>query len=158
MRDISGRSFSVERARRPGQTDLWHNLFFRGWYFVDSAIRASKAADQPSRKVQTVRRVPTRGREIVALHPRRDPMAPGSEIPTPRTETLKELATVVICYGGREFVARPSMAEVFLRNARKVLDSGHSELVPLLHEGGVELLLVSRGVAIRVTSRDEVLQ
>jgi hypothetical protein len=158
MRDISGRSFSVERAVRPGQRDLWHNLFFRGWYFVDSAIRASKAADQPSRKLKTVRRVPTRGREIVTLHPHRDPMAPGFEVPTSRTETLKELATVVICYGGREFVARPSMAEVFLRNARKVLDSGHSELVPLLHEGGVELLLVSRGVAIRVTSRDEVLQ
>ena len=85
-------------------------------------------------------------------------MAPGSEVPTSRAETSKELATVVICYGGREFRARPSMAEVFLRNARKVLDSGHSELVPLLHEGGVELLLVSRGVAIRVSNLDEVVQ
>jgi hypothetical protein len=73
-------------------------------------------------------------------------------------EASKELATVAICYGGREFLARPSMAEVFLRNSRKVLDSGHSELVPLLHEGGVELLLVSRGVAIRVTRLDEVVQ
>jgi hypothetical protein len=50
------------------------------------------------------------------------------------------------------------MAEVFLRNSRKVLDSGHSELVPLLHERGVELLLVSRGVAIRVSSVDEVVK
>ena len=130
---------------------------------MDSAIRASKAAAQPSRKVQTVRRAPARGREIVALHPRRDRMAPGSAFPTSRTDASKELAskelaTVVICYGGREFVARPSMAEVFLRNSRKVLDSGHSELVPLLHEGGVELLLVSRGVAIRVTSTDDVVQ
>ncbi|HUG50752.1 MAG TPA: hypothetical protein VLZ78_07120, partial [Terrimesophilobacter sp.] len=100
----------------------------------------------------------TRGREIVTLHPHRDPLAPGFEVPTARTEAAKELATVVICYGGREFLARPSMAEVFLRNSRKVLDSGHSELVPLLHEGGVELLLVSRGVAIRVTRLDEVVQ
>ncbi|MEO7005510.1 MAG: hypothetical protein ABI275_06035 [Terrimesophilobacter sp.] len=81
-------------------------------------------------------------------------MTSGSEIPVARSDASKELATVLICYGGREFAARPSMAEVFLRNSRRVLDSGHSELVPLLHEGGVELLLVSRGVAIRVTSVD----
>ncbi|WP_346232584.1 hypothetical protein [Parafrigoribacterium mesophilum] len=99
--------------------------------------------------------MPTRGREIVALHPHRDPMASGSEIPTSRTEAEREPATVVISYGGREFTARPSMADVFLRNCRKVLDSGHSELVPLLHEDGVELLLVSPGVAIRVTTLDE---
>lgn len=44
------------------------------------------------------------------------------------------------------------MADLFSRNCRRVLDSGHSELVPLLHEGGVELLIVSYGVAIRVKS------
>ena len=85
-------------------------------------------------------------------------MTPGSEVSASRVEASKELATVIICYGGREFAARPSMAEVFLRNSRKVLDSGHSELVPLLHEGGVELLLVSRGVAIRVKSVNEFVQ
>jgi hypothetical protein len=82
-------------------------------------------------------------------------MLADSDVSTSRTVASKELATVVISYGGREFVARPSMADVFLRNSRKVLDSGHSELVPLLHEDGVELLLVSRGVAIRVKSSDE---
>jgi hypothetical protein len=141
-------------------------ILLSGVVFVDAAIKAAKAADQPSRtidqparKIQTVRRVvPTRGREIVALHPHRDPMAPGSEVPATRTNAPKESATVVICYGGREFVARPSMADVFLRNSRRVLDSGHSELVPLLHEGGVELLLVSRGVAIRVKTVDEFAQ
>lgn len=124
---------------------------------MDSAIRASKAADQPSRKVQAVRRAPARGGEILALHPHREPMLPAPE-PASQAEASREPATVVICYGGREFLARPSMAEVFLRNSRKVLDSGHSELVPLLHEGGVELLLVSRGVAIRVKSMDELVQ
>jgi hypothetical protein len=84
-------------------------------------------------------------------------MASGSEVPTSAMQAAKELATVVISYGGREFTARPSMADVFLRNCRKVLDSGHSELVPLLHEDGVELLLVSPGVAIRVTNPEELL-
>jgi len=137
-------------------------IHLSGVVFVDAATQAAKAADQPSRtidqparKIQTVRRVPPQGREIVALHPHRDPMAPGSEIPATSANAPKEPATVVICYGGREFIARPSMAEVFLRNSRRVLDSGHSELVPLLHEGGVELLLVSRGVAIRVKTVDE---
>lgn len=95
--------------------------------------------------------MPSRGGELLALHRRRDSMASGSAIPTSRQEA-QEQATVVICYGGREFTARPSMAEVFFRNARRVLDAGHPELVPLLHEGGVELLLVSHGVAIRAKS------
>jgi hypothetical protein len=140
-------------------------IHLSGVVFVDAAIKAAKVADQPAhtidqpaRKLQTVRRVPARGRDIVALHPRQDPMVPGSEVPASTTKPAKEPATVVICYGGREFIARPSMAEVFLRNSRKVLDSGHSELVPLLHEGGVELLLVSRGVAIRVKTVDELAQ
>lgn len=60
----------------------------------------------------------------------------------------------MISYGGREFTVRPSMAEVFLRNSRRVLEAGHPELVPLLHEGGVELLLVSPGVAIRVKNSE----
>jgi hypothetical protein len=76
-------------------------------------------------------------------------MVSGSEIPTAAPQS-GEKPSVVICYGGREFAARPAMADVFLRTSRRVLDSGHAELVPLLHEGGVELLLVSRGVAIRV--------
>jgi hypothetical protein len=80
-------------------------------------------------------------------------MVSGSEIPAAAAPQRAEDPSVVICYGGREFSARPTMADVFLRASRRVLDSGHAELVPLLHEGGVELLLVSRGVAIRVKSR-----
>lgn len=119
---------------------------------MDSAIRASKPA-AAARNVPSAHRVPSRAGELVALHPRRDPIRPGSELPTARADVLEE-ATIVISYGGREFTVRPSMAEVFLRNSRRVLEAGHPELVPLLHEGGVELLLVSPGVAIRVKNSE----
>ena len=36
------------------------------------------------------------------------------------------------------------MARIFLKHARAVIESGDDELVPLLHSGGIELLLISR--------------
>lgn len=51
---------------------------------------------------------------------------------------------IVIRYGGRRFVASREMGEIFLRHAREVIESGESQLVPLRHIEGVELLLVSR--------------
>ncbi len=36
------------------------------------------------------------------------------------------------------------MARIFLKHAREVIESGEEQLVPLLHSGGIELLLVSR--------------
>ncbi len=49
-----------------------------------------------------------------------------------------------INYGGRRFSCSPEMARIFLKHAREVIESGDQELVPLLHSGGIELLLVSR--------------
>lgn len=49
-----------------------------------------------------------------------------------------------ILYGGRKFTCRPDMARIFLKRAREVIESGDEQLVPLLHAGGIELLLVSR--------------
>jgi hypothetical protein len=40
------------------------------------------------------------------------------------------------------------MAEIFLRHARKILASGGSELTPLLHRDGVELVLISPSTAV----------
>jgi hypothetical protein len=50
----------------------------------------------------------------------------------------------IIQYGGRRFSCTPEMARIFLKHAREVIESGDEQLVPLLHSGGIELLLVSR--------------
>lgn len=50
----------------------------------------------------------------------------------------------IIQYGGQRFDCSTEMAQIFLKHAREVIESGDQQLVPLLHSGGIELLLVSR--------------
>ena len=50
---------------------------------------------------------------------------------------------VHIHWGGREFCTDHSMSEIFIKRVRETADAGSSELVPLLHEDGLDLLLVT---------------
>ncbi|MEO7348493.1 MAG: hypothetical protein ABIW32_01295 [Terrimesophilobacter sp.] len=50
----------------------------------------------------------------------------------------------IIGYGGQQFNCSTEMAEIFLKHAREVIESGDQQLVPLLHSEGIELLLISR--------------
>ena len=50
---------------------------------------------------------------------------------------------VCVHHGGHEFIASSEMAGIFLRHAQQLIDDGDAQLVPLLHRGGIELLLVS---------------
>jgi|GEM_PF-6617448 len=59
-------------------------------------------------------------------------------------------SSVVVFYGGREFVATHSMADAFFGRAQRVVEAGATELVPLLHSGGVDLLLISREIPFGV--------
>jgi hypothetical protein len=43
------------------------------------------------------------------------------------------------------------MATIFLRRSGEVIATDGSELVPLLHEGGVDLLAVTKSMPITVT-------
>jgi hypothetical protein len=52
---------------------------------------------------------------------------------------------------GREFVTRLSMADVFLSRSSNVIADGGSELVPLLHQGGLEMIFVTGATEITVT-------
>ncbi len=52
---------------------------------------------------------------------------------------------------GHDLLARESMAEMFLRKAGRIVAEGAAELVPLLHEDGVELLFVSPSTVLRIT-------
>ena len=62
---------------------------------------------------------------------------------------------VVVCYGGHEYVSTSEMAECFLGKARLALDSHVSELVPLLHKGGLELLFIAENTPFTVGSKFE---
>jgi hypothetical protein len=55
--------------------------------------------------------------------------------------------SVVIHCAGQDFLVKKSLAEIFLRHARNILASGGSELTPLLHAGGVELILITPSTA-----------
>jgi hypothetical protein len=75
------------------------------------------------------------------------------------TKTAMPAATTVvrevIVYGGRRFSCTPEMARIFLKHAREVIEGGEEQLVPLLHSGGIELLLVSRATPYSLLDRAE---
>lgn len=56
-------------------------------------------------------------------------------------------STVRIHWNGHEYTTVASMGAIFMGRVRQLNASGRSELVPLLHEGGLEMLLVSPSTA-----------
>jgi hypothetical protein len=57
---------------------------------------------------------------------------------------------ICIHHGGRCFVTTHERAGMFLRRVQVVCDRGRSELVPLLHDGGVELLHVAANIPLQI--------
>lgn len=55
--------------------------------------------------------------------------------------------TVRIHWNGHEYITAASMGEIFLGRVRQLITTGRTELVPLLHDGGLEMLLVSPSTA-----------
>lgn len=55
-----------------------------------------------------------------------------------------------IHYDGHTFVAEPEMAEIFIKRATEIVEGDAAELVTLRHVGGVEMLLISRGIPLFV--------
>ncbi|WP_349899092.1 hypothetical protein [Parafrigoribacterium soli] len=70
--------------------------------------------------------------------------------------TLRRRAHELVCvhYGGRRFIASFEMAGIFLRRAQRLIDSGEAELVPLLHEDGLEMLHVAPSTPFSVHDLD----
>ncbi len=56
----------------------------------------------------------------------------------------------VIALAGRTFKASETMAHIFSAHASDIAARGLTELVPLLHEGGVDMLLVSPTTHIEI--------
>ena len=69
---------------------------------------------------------------------------------------LKREASDSVCvhYGGRQFVTTYEMAGIFLRRAQRLIDAEDAELVPLVFEGGLELLYVSSAMPFSVHDVD----
>ncbi len=59
---------------------------------------------------------------------------------------------IAICvhHSGRTFRTTFDLASAFIRRANGLIDRGESELVPLLHESGLELLYVSAQTPLQV--------
>ncbi|MDO9398497.1 MAG: hypothetical protein Q7T71_18285 [Herbiconiux sp.] len=57
----------------------------------------------------------------------------------------------VIHHGGRTFFATATMGDIFVAHARDTVERGDTELVPLLHRGGVDMLLVGPHVPYAVS-------
>ena len=57
-------------------------------------------------------------------------------------------------YGGRGYIASKAMADIFASRANTVIADGGTELVPLLHQGGVDLLLISPSTGFTVVPID----
>jgi hypothetical protein len=51
--------------------------------------------------------------------------------------------TRTVHHGGRTYVATATMAAIFESHANDAIARGETELVPLLHRGGVDLLLIT---------------
>lgn len=56
----------------------------------------------------------------------------------------------VITLAGRTFRASETMADIFLAHASDIAARRQTELVPLLHEGGVDMLLVGPTTVIEL--------
>jgi hypothetical protein len=68
-------------------------------------------------------------------------------ISTPRNP--REIA-ICVHHSGRCFRTTFDLASAFIRRAHALTDQGGAELVPLLHESGIELLFVSSQTPLQV--------
>ena len=67
---------------------------------------------------------------------------------TPAQALVTGEPLIVIHCAGNVFLAQADMAAIFLRRALAIIAEGRSELVPLLHLDGLDLLLISPATAV----------
>ncbi len=60
--------------------------------------------------------------------------------------------TKIVHHSGRNFLASKTMAAIFSAHARDVIARNETELVPLLHSEGVDLLLIGPSAVFAVVN------
>jgi hypothetical protein len=60
-----------------------------------------------------------------------------------KSDAHEKAFTKAVRHGGRIFLATTTMATIFAAHARDVMARDETELVPLLHREGVDLLLIT---------------
>jgi hypothetical protein len=88
--------------------------------------------------------------EVLPYRPRQDAVKRVANPAAPAPKRSPERC-FVIHFAGQDFVTRESMAEIFLRKSGRVAVDGAAELVPLLHENGLDLLLVTSSTVVTVS-------
>lgn len=82
------------------------------------------------------------------------PLAPGTfrtqHYTAPQHRRTPAPDSVVMVHRGREFVVKRIMAELFLKQAGRIIMAHGSELVPLAHRDGVDLLFITRTTPLSV--------
>jgi hypothetical protein len=68
-----------------------------------------------------------------------------------RTDTgVSDEAEICVHHGGHCYLTTRAHAGIFLRRVQSLADQGASELVPLLHDGGLDLLFIGSNVPLQV--------
>lgn len=62
----------------------------------------------------------------------------------------------VVSVSGRTYRATPTMCDIFLAHVSDIIARGQVELVPLLHQEGVEMILVGEATKITVATIEAV--
>ena len=62
----------------------------------------------------------------------------------------------IISVSGRTYRATPTMCDIFLAHASDIRARREMQLVPLLHDGGVEMLLIGEATNITVATLEAV--
>ena len=57
----------------------------------------------------------------------------------------------IVSVSGRQFRTSETMGDIFLAHASDIVARGEMELVPLVHEGGVDQLLIGPNSRITIT-------
>jgi hypothetical protein len=59
-------------------------------------------------------------------------------------------AGICVHHGGHCYLTTRTLAGIFLRRVQYLADHGAGELVPLLHDGGLDLLFIASNVPLQV--------
>jgi hypothetical protein len=80
--------------------------------------------------------------------------APMIESTSAQCEQHTQSYTRAVHYGGNCYLVTREMADIFIRQAGRLIDADSTELLPLRHQGGLDLLLIGPASPFAVAEID----